>query len=83
MIYVHAPACATLVYHITAVYIGEDAPDEPDLQYIPDTHHITTTLPPGGDALAASLLLLEESLQSGAALAQFEVSLQSGAALVQ
>ena len=60
------------------MYIGEDTPDEPDFQYIPDTHHITTTLPPGGDPLAASLLLLEESLQSGAALAQFEVMQTSG-----
>ncbi|KAK2151211.1 hypothetical protein LSH36_372g03009 [Paralvinella palmiformis] len=61
-----------LIVRPNAVYIGEDTPDEPDFQYIPDTHHITTTLPPGGDPLAASLLLLEESLQSGAALAQFE-----------
>ena len=57
-----------------AVYIGEDTPDEPDFQYIPDTHHIASTLPPGGDQLEGSILLLTEGLESGAALAQFEVS---------
>ena len=55
------------------VYIGEETPEEPDFQYIPDTHQISTTLPPGGDPLAGSLMLLQEGLESGATLAQFEV----------
>ena len=55
------------------VYIGEDTPEEPDFQYIPDTHHIASTLPPGGNPLDGSMLLLTEGLESGAALAQFEV----------
>jgi len=53
------------------VYIGEDTPEEPDFQYIPDTHH--STLPPGGDPLSGSMLLLQEGLESGTLLAQFEV----------
>ncbi|KAK2173047.1 hypothetical protein NP493_908g02008 [Ridgeia piscesae] len=52
------------------VYIGEDTPEEPDFQYIPDTHH--STLPPGGDPLSGSMLLLQEGLESGTLLAQFE-----------
>ena len=66
--------CTVTVY-VLSVYIGDDTADtEPEFQYIPDTHHISTTLPPGGDALDASLLLLSEGLESGAALAQFDVS---------
>ena len=57
------------------VYIGDDGTDpEPDFVYNPDTHAITTSLPPGSDPLPASIMLLAESLESGAALAQFEVS---------
>ena len=63
-------ACFVLML---SVYIGEESTEEPDFQYIPDTHHITTSLPHGSDPLAGSLLLLAESLESGAALAQFEV----------
>ena len=56
------------------VYIGDDATDpEPDFVYNPDTHDITTALPPGSDPLSGSIMLLSESLESGAALAQFEV----------
>ncbi len=62
---------------MSPAYIGEDEPDEPEFQYIPDTHHITTTLPPGADPLASSLLLLQEGLESSAALAQFEVRVQT------
>ena len=60
---------------LCAVYIGEDTPEEPDFQYIPDTHH--STLPPGGDPLSGSMLLLQEGLESGTLLAQFEVGLVS------
>jgi hypothetical protein len=57
---------------VFAVYIGEEPPDEPDFQYIPDTHQISSTLPPGGDPLDGSIMLLTEGLHSGAAIAQFE-----------
>ena len=53
------------------VYIGEDTPEEPDFQYIPDTHH--APLPPGGDPLSGSMALLQETLENGNLLAQFEV----------
>ena len=57
------------------MYVGEDVAEEPDFVYIPESHQITTTA--GANALEASLVLLQESLESGAALAQFEVSLFS------
>ena len=47
--------------------------DEPDLVYDPDTHQISSAS--GANALEVSLKVLEESLESGAALAQFEVIL--------
>ncbi|XP_064647817.1 tyrosine-protein phosphatase non-receptor type 4-like isoform X4 [Lineus longissimus] len=53
------------------VYVGDDTIEEPDFQYIPDTHHISSTLPQS-DLLGGSLMLLQEALESGAALAQFE-----------
>ena len=60
---------------LCSVYIGDETADqEPDFQYTPDTYHISTTLPPGGDPLGGSLSLLQEGLDSGAALAQFEVT---------
>ena len=46
--------------------------DEPDLVYDPDTHQISSAAT-GANALEVSLKVLEESLDSGAALAQFEV----------
>ncbi|XP_013395604.1 tyrosine-protein phosphatase non-receptor type 4 isoform X4 [Lingula anatina] len=52
------------------VYVGDDPVEEPEFQYIPDTHHISTTT--HGDVLAESLLLLQEGIESGAAVAQFE-----------
>ena len=62
---------------LCSVYIGDETADqEPDFQYTPDTYHISTTLPPGGDPLGGSLSLLQEGLDSGAALAQFEVASQ-------
>ncbi|XP_069110904.1 tyrosine-protein phosphatase non-receptor type 4-like isoform X1 [Argopecten irradians] len=51
------------------VYVSEDTPEE-YFEYLPENHMITTTA--GANALEASLLLLQESLESGAALAQFE-----------
>ena len=57
------------------MYIGEEMSEEPDFQYIPDTHQYASNLPQGHSPLDGSLLLLNESLQSGAALAQFEVGL--------
>lgn len=54
------------------VYIGDDLPSEPEFQYIPDAHQVSASLPPGHDPLAGSMLVLRESVDSGAALAQFE-----------
>ena len=66
----------------SSVYIGDETADnEPDFQYTPDTYHISTTLPPGGDPLSGSLTLLQEGLESGAALAQFEVRASSSSSL--
>ncbi len=59
------------------VYIGEDGPPdpEPDFVYNPDTPGGPgTPLPPGQDPLAGSMALLNDALESGAALAQFDVS---------
>lgn len=57
-----------------SVYVGEEQADQdPDLVYIPDSHQITGSLT-GANALENSLMLLQESLESGAALAQFDVS---------
>ncbi|XP_074659183.1 tyrosine-protein phosphatase non-receptor type 4-like isoform X2 [Tubulanus polymorphus] len=53
------------------VYYGEDPSEEPDFQYIPDTHHISSTVPQG-DMLSGSLMLLQEALENGAALGQFD-----------
>ncbi|VDI68836.1 tyrosine-protein phosphatase non-receptor type 4 [Mytilus galloprovincialis] len=54
------------------VYVGEEQADQdPDLVYIPDSHQITGSLT-GANALENSLMLLQESLESGAALAQFD-----------
>ncbi|KAH3719339.1 hypothetical protein DPMN_062171 [Dreissena polymorpha] len=47
------------------------ADNEPDLVYVPETCMITAPSS-GGNALESSLHLLEETLESGAALAQFE-----------
>ena len=55
------------------MYSGDDNMDEPDLVYDPDTHQISSAS--GANALEVSLKVLEESLESGAALAQFEVGI--------
>lgn len=47
--------------------------DEPDLTYIPETHQIASSSS-SANTLESSLLLLQEGLDSGAAIAQFEVS---------
>ena len=52
------------------VYMGEDV-EEPEFQYVPDTPHVSP-LVPGTQALSQSMLLLEESLDSGAIVGQFE-----------
>jgi hypothetical protein len=58
------------------VYVGEEQADhDPDLVYLPDSHQITGSLT-GANALENSLMLLQESLESAAALAQFEVSIK-------
>ena len=70
--------CVSYYYHvfvIFSVYIGEEQGEEPDFQYIPDTQQICNNLPQGSDPLGGSLMLLQDSLDSGAALAQFEVRL--------
>ncbi|KAH9513348.1 Tyrosine-protein phosphatase non-receptor type 4 [Bulinus truncatus] len=53
------------------VYVGEDQTDEPDLTYIPETHQIASSAS-SANSLESSLMLLQESLESGAAIAQFE-----------
>jgi tyrosine-protein phosphatase non-receptor type 4 len=51
------------------VYVGED---EPELfEYVPETPHVAESVP-RSDLLAQSLLLLRDSLLSGAAITQFE-----------
>ncbi|XP_053374755.1 uncharacterized protein LOC123530832 isoform X1 [Mercenaria mercenaria] len=52
-------------------YSADDNSDEPDFVYDPETHQISSATS-GANALDLSLKLLEESLESGAALAQFE-----------
>jgi len=47
--------------------LNEEA-DEPDFQYVPETPRVV----PGSQALAQSMLLLEESILSGAIVEQFE-----------
>lgn len=55
------------------MYVGEEAQEEPNLEYLPDNYQIIAPQGTGTNALEASLMLLQESLDSGAALAQFEV----------
>ena len=55
------------------VYVSEDTTEEPDFTYIPDTHQIASSS--SANTLQSSLMLLGESLESGAAIAQFEVGL--------
>ena len=45
--------------------------EEPEFQYVPDTPHISP-LVPGTQALSQSMLLMEESIESGAITGQFE-----------
>ncbi|XP_059157704.1 tyrosine-protein phosphatase non-receptor type 4-like isoform X2 [Physella acuta] len=52
-------------------YVGEDESDEPDFTYIPETHQIASSTS-SANTLESSLMLLQESLESGAAIAQFE-----------
>ncbi len=54
------------------MYIGDDLPSEPEFQYIPDASQVSANLPAGHDPLVGSMMVLRESLESGAALAQFE-----------
>ena len=53
------------------VYMATEDVEEPEFQYVPDTPHISP-LVPGTQALSQSMLLLEESLESGAITGQFE-----------
>ncbi|XP_076460431.1 tyrosine-protein phosphatase non-receptor type 4-like isoform X3 [Babylonia areolata] len=53
------------------VYMGEDTGDEPDFTYIPETHQIASSSS-SANTLESSLVLLQEGLESGAAIAQFE-----------
>ncbi|XP_070565918.1 tyrosine-protein phosphatase non-receptor type 4-like isoform X4 [Ptychodera flava] len=52
------------------VYVGDEE-EEPAFQYIPDTPTIANRVPES-DILRESILLLKESLESGAGLAQFD-----------
>jgi len=56
------------------VYIADDVPDEPDVQFVPDLQSVSQPAAVGTDLLARSLRLLQEQLDSGAAISQFEVS---------
>ena len=59
------------------VYVGEEqAEEEPFLEYLPEHYQIIAPKT-GTNGLEASLMLLQESLDSGAALAQFEVTIDS------
>lgn len=51
---------------------GEQQIEEPDFQYIPDSAVAGRGNRAGGGALAESMLLLAEGLESGATIAQFE-----------
>lgn len=55
-------------------HISEDQADEPDFSYTPETHQIASSSS-SANTLDSSLMLLQESLESGAAIAQFEVCL--------
>uniref|UniRef100_T1J8E8 Tyrosine-protein phosphatase n=1 Tax=Strigamia maritima TaxID=126957 RepID=T1J8E8_STRMM len=52
------------------VYVAEEI-EEPAFQYVPDIPHVSSRVP-RCDALAESILLLNEALESGAAIAQFD-----------
>ncbi|KAH9370978.1 hypothetical protein HPB48_019095 [Haemaphysalis longicornis] len=54
------------------VSAGEQQIEEPDFQYIPDSAVAGRGNRAGGGALAESMLLLAEGLESGATIAQFE-----------
>lgn len=46
------------------------------MEYLPENYQIIAPQGTGTNALEASLMLLQESLDSGAALAQFEVGVK-------
>ena len=54
--------------------------EEPEFQYVPDTPHVSP-LVPGTQALSQSMLLLEESLDTGAISSQFEQLYRKNTAL--
>ena len=59
------------------MYVGEEqTEEEPFLEYLPEHYQIIAPKT-GTNGLEASLMLLQESLDSGAALAQFEVTIDS------
>lgn len=65
------PHSAQLVLAVRQnVYMGEDV-EEPEFQYVPEAPHVSPLIP-GTQALSQSMLLLEESLESGAIIGQFE-----------
>ena len=53
------------------VYMATEDVEEPEFQYVPDTPHVSP-LVPGTQALSQSMLLLEESLDTGNIQSQFE-----------
>ena len=55
-----------------AVYVGDGIGEEPEFSYVPETHQIASSAS-DANTLGPSLLLLQEALESGAAIAQFEV----------
>ena len=62
------------------VYMATEDVEEPEFQYVPDTPHVSP-LVPGTQALSQSMLLLEESLDTGAISSQFEQLYRKNTAL--
>ncbi|VDK19662.1 unnamed protein product [Anisakis simplex] len=60
------------------VYRCGDEIEEPDVICVPETPHVSSSVP-RSDLLSQSLLLLKESLVSGKVISQFDVRLQLNA----
>lgn len=60
-----------MFHHVCLVYVSDDVEEEPVFQYIPESPRVANG---GIDPLSESIMLLQEGLASGTALAQFEVS---------
>ena len=58
---------------IVSVYVGEEVEEEPIFQYIPESPRVPNGVPEK-NALAESIMLLQDGLESGTVLQQFEVN---------